>query len=263
MNMRFRTNRNKIHVVYFSCRRHFDYLLISLKSLSALRSAFLGNVYLYIDKEDFLTETQARSLKKLSLNPTVRKCNKLSWGGEQTIRTELQAFKDISEEVSPEHYVAKVDSDILFISNDVFARVLKSGDHLLGEKETWCDPFIFTQGGCYFLKSSFIPQLGDFKENIFEEVLKKVNNETMKAKNRSIETCPEDATIYSIAKTKTDKIRFIDFYHTSVLHFKTNKDEMIEFYRPDKIFKYKLNRFLSKRLPPPLKSVIKNLKNAW
>jgi hypothetical protein len=248
---------DKMHVVYFSCRKHFDYLFLSLKSLAALRSASLGNVYLYIDKEDFLTEMQMRSLKKLRSDLIVRKREKFSWAGEQTVRVELQVFKDISEEIDPEHYVAKVDSDVLFISDDVFASVLKSGDNLLGHKETWCAPFFFTQGGCYFLKSSFIPQLSDFNKDIFAEVFDKVNNETMKAKNRSVPGCPEDAVIYSIARSKTDKISFIDFYGSSVVHFNERKHEMLDFYKSEKMFVYGAKHPFLKILPASLRSMLR------
>ena len=250
--------RNKVHVVYFTCSKHFTYLAISLESLVKLRSKFLGNVYLYVDKEDFLTEEQIGSLRKIRSDLTIRRCSKLSWAGEQTILTELQAFKEINEEIPPESYIAKVDSDVLFISGDIFSRVLKTNDFLVGHREDYWAPFFHTQGGCYFLKSSFIPNLSDFKRNVFSEVLEKINNETAKSKNRFINACPEDAAIYSIVKSKTDRVSFLEFYYSSVFHFGTNKDKMPGFYR-SKMFAYRAKYNILKILPAPLRSMFKNM----
>jgi hypothetical protein len=193
---------------------------------------------LYIDKEDFLSQTQIDRLNGLKYNLNVKKCDKLSWGGEHLIMTELEAFKEISEEISPESYIAKVDSDIFFISDKIFLEVVKSGDSLIGQLENYWAPFVYVQGGCYFLKSSLASKLIDyFNENTCLEVLQKLNNETARSKNRSLSICPEDATIHFLSKMITDKISFKSFFGDyskrfkgCVIHFKT-KDEMLAFDR--------------------------------
>ena len=112
--------KNKIHCVYFSCGKHFDHLLISLKTLQRLHLQGIGSMYLYIDKEDSLTNTQINLLKKLKFNLIIKKAKKVTGAGEQAITTELESFLEIGKEINSEDYIAKIDSDILFVSGDIF-----------------------------------------------------------------------------------------------------------------------------------------------
>lgn len=223
---------------------HFDYLYVSLKSLIRLRSKFIGNIYLYIDKEDFLNEKQLSILNSLNFNFKVRKCTGLKgytfingWV-EQALITELQVFKEVSSEIGPQSYIAKADSDIFFISDEIFFQVLKSNCLMVGQMEGYWEPFLFCQGGLYFIKSSLAFQLKDsFNENTCFEVLREMNNETAKRKNMSWSTLPEDAAVTFLARSLTDKICFKSFFGRysnhfkgSVIHFK-NKKEMLKFDR--------------------------------
>ena len=58
----------------------------------------------------------------------------MSWSGTNLIINELTAFKDINGQISQNDYLAKVDSDILFISDKIFKKVLKSKDMMIGQK---------------------------------------------------------------------------------------------------------------------------------
>ena len=220
----------------------------------------MGNIYLYIDHDNFLTAVQLKKLNTLKLDFTIRRWNTVTGYGEQTILNELEAFKEVGAEVDPESYIAKVDSDVLFLSDEIFLRVLKSDDLVVGQLEDYWEPFVYVQGGCYFLRSSLAVQLMDFDKDIFSRVLVMMNNPTAKSRNRSINICPEDATIYLIAKDKTSKISFRDFYGSSVIHFR-DKNGMLEYAKAAEGIMSRsrqfYNRHLGASMPHTLHAVIK------
>ena len=228
--------KNKIHAVYFSSRKHFDLLYISLNSLRLLNLPFLGCIYLYIDKSDFLTDRQFKLLNRLRLTLKIREVNKVTQSGEMLIYTELRAFKDISEEVSPEDYMAKIDSDVLFLSRDIFLEVLRSNKDVIGQECNVWDPFIYFQGGCYFIKCALVPNIVSFDKDLPEKVLKYMNSIAIKKGYMPMTSCPEDAFIYHIIKARSESIRLTDFYGTwndlfqfnkriSAIHFENVKKE--------------------------------------
>ncbi len=237
------TEKNKIHVVYFSCSRHFEYLHASLASLRRLHSPDVGRIYLYIDGQDFLTPRQETRLNELDLGPTVRRCGKLSWGGRDLILTELKAFREIAGDMAPGDYLAKVDSDVYFLSNDIFTRVLGSDDLMLGAKETFWEPYVFIHGACYFLHRSLIPRLREFDDGIFSQTLDDLNSMTMVKYHTNVyspDSCPEDVVMYKLVRRLTDQIRFLDLYglDKSVVHF-PNKREILEYHRAPAVFRLK------------------------
>jgi hypothetical protein len=215
MNQR---NKSKIHFVYFSCARHFGLLYASLISLSSLYFKNIGNVYLYIDRNDFFTPEQRLLLKKLKLNIKLIKAASVSGWGAETVIVELQAFFKIKREISSDDYLAKVDSDVLFISDNLFKVVLNESALLIGEKEVYWSPCVFTQGGCYFLKGELISNISFLNNKEFFPVLIKILTEQTKralnkvARRRNLVilfSCPEDAAVFNLLKLITDKIKFV------------------------------------------------------
>ena len=167
----------------------------------------------------------------------IRKCKKITHYGEQLIITELESFIEVGKEIGREDYVVKIDSDVLFISVDIFQEVLKSGKDAIGQACDYWEPFIYFQGGCYFIKGSLISELRNFDRTILQEVLTAMNNETARKRQRFCHDLPEDAVIYYFIKTKTDKINLRDFYGTqddlynlskkfSVIHFERSRTRM-------------------------------------
>lgn len=235
--------KNKVHCVYFSGDLHFEHLWISLKSLQNLNLACLGNVYLYIYEKEFFSHSQLKRLSKLKLRLIIRKCGKVFTGGEEMITTEVNAFLQIGSEIDPKDYLAKVDSDVFFVSDYVFWQVLASGKIAFGQIEDYWYPFVFFQGGCYFIKGEFLPEFKNFDKSILPLVLSLVNNEEVKKKNRYFDEYPEDATIFYFISTKTNSIMLCNFYKPlevdifdthvkfSLIHFRKCRSAMIRVYR--------------------------------
>ncbi len=258
----------KIHPIYFSSKKHFPYLLISLKSLFKLGITNIGNIYLYIDENDFINKDDEVELSNMSSKIILRKTKNITHTGEKLIISELKAFDEVSREIDKDDYIAKTDSDIIFLNNDIFNKVLNSEMVLIGFE---IDEFIltFTQGGLYFIKSDFIQNIIDFDKSILIEIK---DNFVDRQNNRKIiigDNYPEDVVIYSIIRKKTDKILFIPFMYIpginktknpSVIHFMHTKFLMkyyiymgdiilifVYFFKP--ILYKKIGQFLKYRIP--------------
>ena len=227
---------NRVHLVYLSCEQHFEYLLTSLRSVERLGSECIGRVYLFIDKNHPLSERQAGVLEQeLSLPLTVSLTDQpMSWGGPCVIANERVAFEKVAKQVAPDDYIAKVDSDLLFLSDRILHEVLASGAPMVGQPNlNGC--FRYTQGGCYFLRVSFVPELlAQLPEEAIGTVARRLGHEKA--------NCPEDAAIYTLARQATDRVAFRSFYlplhklgrisaadrdRFSVIHFEGCRREML------------------------------------
>jgi hypothetical protein len=145
----------RIHFVYFSCKAHFKYLAKSLESLAKIDLGYMGNIYLYVDRGHFLSHQEIDQLKTDLLPAvSVRKTRyEMSWGGPNVVINELTAYKEVMQEMNKDDYLAKVDSDVLFLSRSIFEDIIRSGGLLIGQKETYHLPYLFTQGACYFVRN--------------------------------------------------------------------------------------------------------------
>jgi len=233
-------SRNKIHCLYFVCGRHFECLLISLKSLRTVGLECIGTVYLYVDKDDAFTSVQVDLLHRLIPRLVIRESdNKTTGLGGQAIANEVGVFLEVGKEINPEDYLAKIDSDILFVSGNVFHDVLQSGDDAFGHICDYWEPFLFFQGGCYFIKGCLLSEFRDFDSSIMPTVLAEMNNETARQKGRVFTTYTEDAVIYSFLKTKTDRVTLKQYYGSdrelcdlrrnfSLVHFQGTRTVMLK-----------------------------------
>ncbi|MBF0225410.1 MAG: polysaccharide pyruvyl transferase family protein [Desulfobacterales bacterium] len=227
----------KIHIVYFSCEQHFKYIFLSLKSIEMLSLPFIGKIYLYFDKRFPLNKSQKKALKNICLDISIRKTKlPMSWGGAKLIINELIAFKEISIETYANDYIAKIDSDVIVISDKIFRKVLDSSCHIIGQSYTNQLDFTYTQGGCYFLSVSTVPV-------IFEEKIQNIAIKTAKQTNNPLFNCPEDSFIYNLVKFKNLSIGFETYFHPmndtilpnnlnqefSIIHFENRKKKMIKF----------------------------------
>jgi len=224
---------SKIHFVYFACRKHFEHLYLSLRSLRVLRFEGLGKVYLYIDKDDFLSEGQIIRLKKLGFDLLIRKSAGITWRTNETILGEVRIFLEIGREIDPEDYLAKVDSDILFLSKDIFRKVLISNKDAVGDPTAYHEPFVYFAGGLYFIKASLVPVFEKFSPEIIDDTLNLVNNETARGRNRICKDCPEDAAIYNHISKHTSNTGFEKFtlYSWNRLKDPIDKYSVIHFQR--------------------------------
>jgi hypothetical protein len=151
----FAPTRRKIHFFYYTRGNDFQYLIISLKSLELLHLDCLGKIYIYVDKKDVFNVDQIKELKdNFSLSMEIRITNMpLSWGGVKLLLSELATFKEIIRDIPPYDYIFKVDSDVLFISDRIFKKVLSENHDAVGQRSTYDN---FMEGGSYFLKSALV-----------------------------------------------------------------------------------------------------------
>lgn len=230
---------NTIHLLYFVCGRHFECLRVSLRSLRAVGLECVGTVYLYVDRDDFFTDSQIALLRRMVPRLVIRKSDHKTTGlGEQAIANQLRAFLRVGEEIGEDDYLAKVDSDILFVSDQVFHDVLRSGDDAVGQVCDYWEPFLFFQGGCYFLKGSVLSEFATFDRSIMPAVLASMNNETARKQGKVFTTYTEDAVVYSFLKTRTDRVVLRSYYGEehdlydlrnsfSMIHFQQTRDVML------------------------------------
>jgi hypothetical protein len=216
-----------IHHVYFTCAGHFEFLLRSVRSLIALRSEYTGNIYIYVDRDDYFTRAQLIRLPHCSTAILLRKSPRVTGYGRDTINTEIPCLRQVAMENALESYVAKTDSDIIFISGEAFEKVIASEADIAGEAVRHFDPFLFTNGGCYFLKNEAARRLTEVSEAHCAEVLAFLNDVAVR-RNRKPEGCPgEDVGVYHLVANKMGgKTVFLSEYRQSIVHVCGTKEEM-------------------------------------
>jgi hypothetical protein len=187
----------KIHCVYFTCDKHFAALQLSLKSLARLRLPFLGRIYLYVDKDDFLTPAHADALTALGLDVVAKKSNRVTGWGESAVGVETRAFAELSREINPDDYLAKLDSDVIFISDRTFNEVRASGQDLFGQLVDYWEPALFFQGGCYFIRGALLSEFKNFDMAVLPRTMAALSNETANARKRFLkDSCPDEAAVF-------------------------------------------------------------------
>lgn len=191
----------KIHFFYCTCGRHFQYLTISLKSLEFLRLDRLGKIYIYVDKKDNFSISQIRELNDTFPSMEIKISSRpLSWGGVRLLLSELASFEEIIHEISPDDYICKVDSDVLFISDKIFKKVLSEDYDAVGQKI----PGDFMEGGSYFLKSSFV-------RSIIRSPIVKAVRYALNSPRRPINMVPEDRVITKLVEQNKGKLLLCEY----------------------------------------------------
>jgi len=213
-----------IHIVYFSCKKHFKYLEMSVKSLQRLKSEHVGKIYVYADLEDFLSDEQIKSL-----GVEIRKtAEPMSWGGPKVIRNEIVAYREIAEECDGSDFIGKVDSDVLFIADRILNKVAESESSFVGETHKERELISYAIGSSYFFRANLAE---NFK---FDQAL----CDRLKGVIQ-FGVCPEDFYVYHMISCITKEIQFTrinthDLYAKvgSVMHFcHKRKNQMRLFYK--------------------------------
>jgi len=244
--------KQKIHIMYLTCKKHFTYLILSLKSLEKLCPKDLGSVYLFVDKRDFLDRRQIILIKELKLNICMQKSPEIHHDGVGLLIAELKAFKKVAARSSQDDYIAKVDSDILFISDKIFKDVMRSSAQIIGQKSTPNPAVAFphTSGGCYFMTTSLIHKITN------SPLRKFVTEVVANMSGRLVTLLPEDFVIFNLAKKYTQNIQFTRFYFPldkiellpaqqgaySAIHFSEQKNQMLQVARTMGLVKDSLDK---------------------
>lgn len=203
------TSRRAVHLVYFSCRRDLKYLKDSLRSLCKLKVGTLGNVYCYTDRHNLLTKAEKESVAECYSKKIVFRTlpYTMSWGGINVLLNEITAFKEISQEMDNDDFLAKIDSDILFISPEIFNKVSKTPFLALGHPTTnnfANSKFLWMQGGGYFLHRALLKDLT--KQFLLPAILK-----SKRITGESLLEIPEDAAMTRLVEQLTPKVSLESF----------------------------------------------------
>ena len=147
-----RRSRARVHVVYFSCARDTQLLLLSLQSLRRMPEFCRASVNIVVDEKGPFDAGQEASI--CSLFPAVRflHLGKIDWASLDTLKTELKAFSIVAEQADPEDLIAKVDSDILFFSATKLDEVCASREDFIGDGHY--SGYGYAQGGLYFMRAT-------------------------------------------------------------------------------------------------------------
>jgi hypothetical protein len=229
-----------LHFVVFTCRKHLSLLRHALRSLLTVLPAETRRIHIIIDENDPFTTNDQRELSSLSPLITIREGPTFTGWGYKSVRIQFSCFARLSEQLSDNDYIIKMDSDLLFISPRIFDLALRSGADIVGDGR-YVD-FDYAQGGCFFMSKSVAQALDKYcalgamerllphrqrpaEEEILREVLRRENANVWLTRFMMF---PDEF----MPKIATDK-RFIEAERRrfSVLHFVKNKDDMQRVFR--------------------------------
>jgi hypothetical protein len=201
-----------IYPVYFTCAADFEYLQLSIESLTAHADGKVGRIYVYQDRSHPLAPAQKRALSEGGALPVVFRTTRapMTWGGVTLLHNELRAFIDLSRELGGEDFIVKVDSDVLFTAHWLFPTVLSAKADLVGQPVASFSthtrraiPDI--QGGCYFLQVGALVRLRSV-------ALLAAALEVARTSRYDLWRVPEDRTISQWAHNASLTIRVVDYY---------------------------------------------------
>lgn len=197
----------KIYFVYFTTPEHIDMLKLSLKSLNMLDHYSIAKVFIYlnhINKNQFLKiRTELDDLKlRFSIKLGMRKYfnNYCGWGLKD-FNSEMRIYLEINEEIGkPEMMICQVNTDVLFISDNIFDKIMESDADMIGHICENKDG-TYVQGGIYFLKNSIIPEIMNIS---FHQVIGKICSIMDITSNK----CAED-TIITYCVKEIGKVQYL------------------------------------------------------
>jgi hypothetical protein len=141
--------------VCFACAKHFEILRIALRSL-CIWAPSVKEINIYMDKADPFTAEQCELLRSESRYPVKfqQTVYPMSPPGLRVILSELYAFQNLADQMRTGDFLVKFDSDVIFLSDNIFQFVANVGAGAVGTRVRDIHPSIqkdYLQGGCYFI----------------------------------------------------------------------------------------------------------------
>jgi hypothetical protein len=152
----------RVHIYYPTYSAHFDYLLASVRSLLRLNPPQLGKIYVYQDNGAPLLAAQAEELRRVLGDRLVLRRFKRRYRFSRQVLCNFEAWSEIAGEIGADDWVAKCDSDVLWVRTAVLERVVAGGIDLLGHACTTTvqlENFIFCQGGLYLVQAGLLSRI--------------------------------------------------------------------------------------------------------
>jgi hypothetical protein len=144
--------------VCFTCGKHFRFVRLALFSLGKCRP-LIKEVSIYMDRGDPLSPAECKILKsecRYPLNFRVTRYPMSAWGPMVQL-SELQAYQEIAEDMGDRDFLVKFDSDVLFLSDEIFRFVANNNAGVVGTPVSKLHDSArgedYMQGGCYFVRS--------------------------------------------------------------------------------------------------------------
>lgn len=172
-----RTAGAKLNFLYFSYEPDFDYLLLSMKSLRhGVNRELIGQVFLVVDQKAPFSARQIAAFQDIFPTLHVLPIFNFEWGSARSTFEELGMFKTVCASLpSPFDLLVKVDSDVLFLRNDKWRKLLCSRAAAIGDGhflQHRC-----AQGGLYMLRRHLIQNVfWDTSLADLESVVKKIDS---------------------------------------------------------------------------------------
>lgn len=200
------TDTDSLTAVYFSCHRDYALLRLSLMSLGRFAANHLRNVYIYEDASNPFTNDERQALRAAAPVEIVTGPRVTGWGVD-TLLGELNLFRRIAAlpAAAQTNWVAKVDSDVLFLGERLFTELARADCDLFGQPYTYPRGITYTQGGCYFLRTSFLNKL----------VHARVERAMVKLAallKLPLFHLPEDASVFQLAKSQGARVQYSEYY---------------------------------------------------
>ena len=193
----------RLNFLYFSYAPDFAYLQLSLKTLAhAVPAALIGRVVLAEDQKAPFSEVQKSALRSLAPSLHVVPVHDFEWGSPRSTHAELQIFKQACSLMDDPHdLLVKVDSDVLFVRNAKWLRLLRSSAHAIGDAHYL--QHRFAQGGLYMIR-----------RHIVDSFLSKVTLGEVEQVARAIDSVGEDMAISQLLADKG-----LPFFFTRMMLF--------------------------------------------
>lgn len=146
----------RYHFIYFSYEPDFEYLDLSLRTLrAAIPAELVGGVVLAEDQKGPFSPSQIEQLRGVWPSLQVLPIRDFEWGSPRSTHAELQLFKQVCSEMpDPRDLLVKVDSDVLFLPNPKWLRLLRSAASAIGDGHYL--QHRFAQGGLYMIRREVI-----------------------------------------------------------------------------------------------------------
>ena len=177
---------------------------------------FLGNIYVGEDPDNPLSIADKHRLDALGLSIIYVNWGKVTGYGETTILSELKAFRAVADSVPADNWIAKIDSDVLFLNDKIFDHVCQSKADFIGQLEDAWRTFTYSQGGCYFVRAGFVSRWDsvtkDDVDSIAMQLLERFRRIGRPKSKSEMSQCPEDVYFHHIAKNNGGRIELLQYY---------------------------------------------------
>ena len=201
------TSPTRLHLLYAICREDLAILQHSLESVLRSLSYKPDSITFLQDCASPLAEVERADIRDrvpcatefpISSYPLVK--------GVGRILSQLDQYIALATLASPTAWILKLDSDILFLGDRHVLDAETSGADLFGQIEAWHAPFVYAQGGCYFLRVGMVSRWADCP------MMPSLREAAWRTNKVSIDTTPEDSFFSLWTRRAGGRLKLASFY---------------------------------------------------